>query len=86
MNIAIHTPQQLAKSLKGQRKSRGMTQKDTALLVGLLPKTISGLETKPGPCKLDSFFKLLSALDLEMTLRDKAKPDLPDGRQNKTDW
>ena len=69
----VQTPAQLAPVLAGARKSRKLTQKSAGTLVGLLPKTISGLESAPEKSSLASLFKLLSALELEMVLRPKSR-------------
>lgn len=79
----IHTPGQLGKVLKGRRKTRGLTQKEVANLVGLLPKTVSGLESTPERNKVDSLFKLLSALDLELVISPKEKTNQA---KSKTAW
>lgn len=71
MEYPLHTLRQLAQTLRGLRKQRGLTQARAAAKVGLLPKTISSLETDPEPASLGSLFKLLSALDLELSVRPK---------------
>ena len=71
MKYPIRTTQQLAMILQGCRKQVGLTQKQTAGKVGLLPKTISLLETDPDGSSVASLFKLLSALDLELVLQSK---------------
>ena len=71
MDYTVHTPHQLAQALRSQRKSKHLTQKTAGAAVGLLPKTISGLESSPQRCTLASLFKLLSALELELVLRPK---------------
>jgi len=72
MDYTIHTAQQLAQTLRGQRKSRQLTQKALSSLVGLLPKTVSALESTPGNSSIASLFKALSALNLELVLRPKS--------------
>ena len=67
----VQTPAQLAPVLAGVRKSKKLTQKSAGALVGLLPKTISGVESVPEKSSLASLFKLLSALEIEMVLRPK---------------
>ena len=57
------------------RKSRGVTQKDISEEVGLIQATISSFETAPERTKLDTFFKLLAALDLKLYIVDR-KVDL----------
>lgn len=67
----IRTPMQLAMVLNGQRKELKLSQKEAAEKVGLLPKTISVLENDPERSKIESLFKLLSSLDIEMVLQPK---------------
>ncbi len=71
MQTTIFTSMQLATMLKARRKTLRLTQKDVAVLVGLLPKTVSALETDPDRCSVESLRMLLSALKLELTLSPK---------------
>ena len=71
MEHLILTPDQLTVALRNRRKTLALTQAEAGVKVGLLPKTISALENDPERCTLDSFLKLLSALDLELTLKPK---------------
>ncbi len=73
MGYLVLTPRHLADALKSRRKEKRLTQKETALLVGLLPKTISGLEHSPEKSSVESLLKLLAAMELEMVLRPKIK-------------
>lgn len=72
MQLSAQTPEQLATVLRGQRRARKLTQREAAMLVGLLPKTISALESDPEKGSIGSLYKLLSALGLELTLQPKA--------------
>jgi len=72
MDYTVHTPQQLAQVLRGQRTSTRLTQKAVGASVGLLPKTISAMESSPERSSVESLFKLLSALNLELVLRSKS--------------
>jgi HTH-type transcriptional regulator/antitoxin HipB len=69
--VLITSPSQLAAVLRGHRNHRGLTQKEAGLKVGLLPKTVSALESDPGRSSVATLFKLLSALDLELSLQPK---------------
>lgn len=71
MEHLILTPDQLTVALRNRRKTLALTQAEAGVKVGLLPKTISALENDPERCTLDSFLKLLSALDFELTLKPK---------------
>ena len=72
MEYTVHTPQQLAQALRSQRNSKQLTQKVAGTPVGLLPKTVSALESSPERSSVDSLFKLLSALEMELVLRPKS--------------
>jgi len=78
-NVTI-TPQQLGQVLKAQRKAKGLTQKEAGQTVGLLPKSISKLELDPATASIESLFKLLSALGLELVVSE-----IPQ-KQQKQDW
>lgn len=71
MEYPVRTLQQLAHTLRGQRKAKHKTQAQAGAEVGVLPKTISALESSPGSRSVESLFKVLSALDLEIVLRPK---------------
>ena len=71
MQLRAPTPEQLASVLRGQRRASKLTQKQAGVLVGLLPKTISALESDPERGSVGSLYKLLSALGLELVLQPK---------------
>lgn len=71
MEDVIRTPQQLSQVLRAYRKKKGLTQQLAGKDVGLLPKTVSALELKPEGSSIESLFRLLSALDLELVVRAK---------------
>jgi HTH-type transcriptional regulator/antitoxin HipB len=73
-SAVISSPAQLAAVLRGSRDACNLTQKQAGAKVGLLPKTISVLESDPGRSSVFSLFKLLSALDVELVLRPKSTP------------
>ena len=53
MQYPIQTPVQLGSYLRTRRKALGLTQKEAALRIGLLPKTISALENNPLHCSIE---------------------------------
>jgi HTH-type transcriptional regulator / antitoxin HipB len=71
MEYLALTPYQLAQVLRGYRRSRRLSQKEAAELGGMLQKTVSNLEIAPERTSVESLFRLLSALNLELVLRDK---------------
>lgn len=74
MAYPIRNAMQLGLALKGGRKARMLTQAQAGKLGGLLPKTVSALEGNPEGSSVGSLLKLLSALDLELTLQPKSGP------------
>jgi len=83
MEYTVHTTQQLAQALRSQRTSKRLTQKLAGAPVGLLPKTISALELSPERSSVESLFKLLSALELELVLRQKSSEP---GQPTSSEW
>jgi len=86
MKYLISTLPQLSQALRDVRKSQGLNQDNTGKLVGLLPKTISALENRPGSVTIDSLLKLLSALDLEMVISPKNTLDNTADSNTNEDW
>ncbi len=75
----ISSTMQLAQALRGYRKKAGMSQEEAGEKVGLQQKTISALERMPDTSKIENLFKFLSALNLEIIIREK------DSKRNSTD-
>ncbi len=71
MQYPVHTVQQLGAALRSRRNQKNLTQYEAGQAVGLLSKTVSGLETDPERASVRSLLRLLSALDLELVLRPK---------------
>jgi len=68
------TPEQLGQLLRGFRRQHKLSQQRAAEAGGLLPKTISSLETRPQHATVESLYRLLSALGVELVLRPKQAP------------
>jgi len=64
MNIT--SAKALAHVLNNERKQRKLTQHDIAELIGVRQPTVSSFENGPEGTRLDTLFKLLAALDLEL--------------------
>jgi len=73
MEFPIRTPKQLGAVLRGQRKKKELTQADAGTNVGLRQNAVSTIEADPGRSSVGRLFKLLSALDLELVVRDKGQ-------------
>ncbi|MDT8878197.1 helix-turn-helix domain-containing protein [Halomonas saccharevitans] len=69
--MKITSPEMLAQSLKNARKRRHLTQQVTAEQVGIKQATVSGFEHHPERSRLETLFKLLSALELELHVTER---------------
>jgi len=88
LQYLISTSGQLSQALRNVRKAHGLSQDGAGKLVGLLPKTISALENRPGSATIESLLKLLSALDLELVISPKKEtdPENQDTAPSVEDW
>jgi HTH-type transcriptional regulator/antitoxin HipB len=64
--MKITTSTMLANAMRDQRKALELTQAEAAERVGMKQTTVSGFEQNPDTSKLETLFRLLSALDLEL--------------------
>lgn len=64
MNIT--STRMLANALRNERKKRKLSQSKTAKTMGLKQSTVSEFENHPDGTRLETLFKLLAALDLEL--------------------
>ena len=64
--MRVTSPTLLAAAVRDQRKISKLTQSEAAKQVGIKQTTVSDFELRPESTKLDTLFKLLSALDLEL--------------------
>jgi HTH-type transcriptional regulator/antitoxin HipB len=76
----IPSPKELALAVIDQRKKLGLSQTEVANLVGLKQKTISAFENKPESTQLDTLFRILSAVGLDLTASTKSTV------KNKNQW
>ena len=79
MDYTTATPAQLGLVLQGRRKQLGLTQHQLGTKVGLAQKAVSLLESNPSRTSVERLFRLLSALELQLVLRDKRQ-------QPETEW
>ena len=74
MQTLLVSSKDLGALLRNMRKQQGITQAELGKRVGLDPKRISLLENGNPNCRLDSLFRLLSALGLALTIKLKRDP------------
>lgn len=84
MEHLIRDSRHLAVVLKTARKAKCLTQAKTGEKTGLLQKTVSRLESDQADrCSIESFMKLLAALNIEMVLREAPTEGTDD---TKVEW
>nr|WP_202603450.1 helix-turn-helix domain-containing protein [Photobacterium halotolerans] len=71
--------------LQDQRKKQGQSQSVVARKVGLRQDTVSKFENAPDGSRLDTLFKLLAALDLELEICPRGEA-LSTTTQWKEEW
>lgn len=78
--MKITTSATLANAIRDQRKALQLTQAETAERVGMKQTTVSGFEQNPDTSKLETLFRLLSALELELHVVPRGEtPDKDSG-------
>jgi HTH-type transcriptional regulator/antitoxin HipB len=69
--MKVTTSKQLSTYLKDIRVTQKLSQGKVARKVGLRQDTVSSFERRPDSTKLETFFKLLSALNLELDIKPR---------------
>ncbi|GGO65197.1 type II toxin-antitoxin system antitoxin HipB [Bowmanella pacifica] len=64
----IFSPKQLADYLKLIRTQNNWSQAEVAQRVGVKQSTISNFENDPDRCQMQTFFKILQALNLTISV------------------
>ncbi len=76
MDYPINFADQLAQHLKSFRKSRGLTQVQLALHLGVTQSRVAEIEMNPGKVSLENLLKVLAALEVRMLLRKTPEPSV----------
>ncbi|GAB7213931.1 MULTISPECIES: helix-turn-helix domain-containing protein [Dickeya] len=66
--MKVTNSKQLSSYLKDVRITQKLSQGKVASKVGIRQDTVSSFEQHPDSTKLETFFKILSALNLELTV------------------
>ncbi|WCE31884.1 type II toxin-antitoxin system antitoxin HipB [Vibrio sp. SCSIO 43137] len=69
----IYSPKQLADRILLIRQQNNWSQSELAKKVGIKQATISNFENNPSRTTLATFFKLLQAMDLVLTVDEKSQ-------------
>ena len=84
--MKISTTKQLSAYLKDVRLDNELSQADVAKKVGVRQDTVSNFELRSGTTKMDTFFKLLSALELDFEITPRNGKDSDDESGWKEEW
>ncbi|WP_281188673.1 helix-turn-helix domain-containing protein [Vibrio harveyi] len=71
--MLITSPKQLAIHLRDERKSRNLSQNKVADPVGIKQDTVSKFELNPETTRIQTLFRILSSLNLEMHIVPKSE-------------
>lgn len=72
--IRVTSPESLGASLRALRKDKGLNQTEAGKPAGVNQATVSSIE-RGIPTRVDTLFRLLAALDLELVIQPRDKPD-----------
>jgi len=67
------SPKILGQILKSARSQKGLTQEHAGNLVGITQAMISRIERGESNARVDTLFRLMSALELEITVQPREK-------------
>ena len=81
----ICSPEALALLVANRRKNLKLSQAAVGKLVGLKQQTISEFEKRPEGTKLDTLFRILSAVKLDMNVLSKDE-QTPKASQWNEEW
>ena len=82
----IRTEQQVSLLLKSFRQARGMTQADLARALGVTQQTASDLERNASSASVSRLMRMLSAVGVELVLRDKQTASDTAAKPTPADW
>lgn len=84
--MRVNSAKELSVYLQDKRIKEKLSQKAVAELASMRQATVSSFESKPESAKLETLFKLLSALDLELEVRHKGERASTEVNHESLDW
>ena len=82
MEYRIALAQQLAGLLRSIRKKSHMTQQQLGERLGMSQRMVAKLEARPEKASFERVHQALSALEMDLVLRERKTPHSPSGRNN----
>lgn len=74
MRTKATSPHSLGLILRSVRKTQGLSQTEAGKSVGIDQATLSKIERGESNTRIETIFRLLAALDMEMIVRPREKP------------
>jgi HTH-type transcriptional regulator/antitoxin HipB len=74
MNQLVYSTKSLGSAIRRQRKAKKLSQKEAGDAFKLEQTTVSSIEQGAPGTRLETLFRMLAALDLEMVIRPKQLP------------
>jgi len=71
MDQIVVSPKSLGSAIKRQRKTKKLTQKEAGLAFKIDQTTVSDIEQGAAGTRLETIFRILAALELELIVRPK---------------
>lgn len=78
--MKITSPELLAQTVRNGRLNHHLSQQSVAELASIKQSTLSAFENHPERSRVETLFRLLSALNLELHITERDQP------QEKTGW
>jgi len=77
MEQFVYSPRSLGNAIRRQRKAKGLSQQQTGELFKIEQSTVSSIERGAAGTRLETLFRMLAALELELVIRTK-REDSPE--------
>lgn len=71
MEQLVYSPESLGSAIRRQRKTKKLSQEEAGKPFKIGQRTVSSLENGAPGTEIDTLFRMLAALDLEMIIRSK---------------
>ena len=79
MKTQTTSPQSLGLILRAARKRKGLSQTEAGKSVGIDQPTLSKIERGESNARLDTLFRLLAALDMELIIKPRETSSTTEG-------
>jgi len=78
MKQLVYSPKSLGMALKRARKAKALNQKEAGFPFKIEQSTVSSIEQGAPGTRIETLFRLLAALDLEIVIQTKDENDKTD--------